>query len=101
VWEHNKHEFNLTNHIPYLICPYVDHDSHFDFLFLILDADQAVLHYEFMLNFGNEIILSFIVAKFPVPIRLMFVAAYRTRHTLHNDETVGVASYAAALGRQS
>jgi len=55
MWERKKHEFNRTNHIPYLIWPSVDHYNHFDFLFLILDADQTLLHYEFILNSGNEI----------------------------------------------
>jgi hypothetical protein len=49
-----KREFTVINHTPYLICLYVDHDDPFDLLFLIFDADQAILHYEFMLNFGNE-----------------------------------------------
>ena len=53
--EYRQHEFNHTNHIPYLIWPYVDHDNYFDFLFLILDSDQTVLHYEFILYSGSEI----------------------------------------------
>jgi hypothetical protein len=32
---------------------------------------------------------SCIVAKFPVPIKLMFVAVYLTRRTLPNDEILG------------
>jgi hypothetical protein len=47
------------------------------------------------------IFLSCIVGKFPVPMGLMLVDVYLTRNTLNYDETFGVTSYAATLGRQS